>query len=95
MTIHPRVCDDRACRHEAFVSVRRSDGAIQNRRLFHVRNRPRIHRCTVCGDEIGIAKWQTLPSEETHQHDLDPPSDPLLDPGPTAWQLIAAAESRH
>ncbi|RQR50746.1 hypothetical protein DIE21_16445 [Burkholderia sp. Bp9140] len=54
-----------------------------------------IYRCTVCGDEVGIAKWQTLPSEDAHRHDLDPPSDPLLDPGPTAWQLIAAAQSRH
>ncbi|WP_175687384.1 hypothetical protein [Burkholderia anthina] len=47
------------------------------------------------GDEIGIAKSQTLPSDDAHRHDLDPPSDPLLDRGPTAWQLIAAAESRH
>ncbi|WP_342705474.1 hypothetical protein OHZ10_18065 [Burkholderia arboris] len=53
-----------------------------------------IYRCTVCGDEIGIAKSQALPSDEAHRHDLDPPSDPARDPGPTAWQLIAAAESR-
>ncbi|KWE26913.1 hypothetical protein [Burkholderia territorii] len=54
-----------------------------------------IYRCTICGDEIGIAKAQALPSDDEHRHDLDPPSDPLLDRGPTAWQLIAAAESRH
>jgi hypothetical protein len=54
-----------------------------------------IYRCTVCGDEIGIAKSQRLPSEEAHRHDFDPPSDPVIAPGPTAWQLIAAAESRH
>ncbi|AXF25024.1 hypothetical protein CUJ89_32965 [Burkholderia pyrrocinia] len=53
-----------------------------------------IYRCTVCGDEIGIAKSQSLPSDDAHQHDLDPLPDPALDPGPTAWQLIAAAESR-
>ncbi|ALX14754.1 hypothetical protein P350_24825 [Burkholderia cepacia JBK9] len=53
-----------------------------------------IYRCIVCGDEIGIAKSQALPSDEAHRHDLDPPSDPARDPGPTAWQLIAAAESR-
>ena len=54
-----------------------------------------IYRCTVCGDEIGIAKSQRLPSEEAHRHDFDPPSDPVIAPGPTAWQLIAAAEPRH
>ena len=54
-----------------------------------------IYRCTVCGDEIGIAKSQMLLSDDAHRHDLDPPSDPLLDRGSTAWQLIAAAESRH
>ena len=54
-----------------------------------------IYRCTVCGDEIGIAKSQRLPSEEAHRHDFDPPSDLVIAPGPTAWQLIAAAESRH
>ncbi|HEF5871420.1 TPA: hypothetical protein SAY52_002017 [Burkholderia cenocepacia] len=54
-----------------------------------------IYRCIVCGDEIGIAKCQTLPSEDAHRHDFDAPSDPLLGPRPTGWQLIAAAESRH
>lgn len=54
-----------------------------------------IYRCTVCGDEIGIAKSQALPSDDAHRHDFDPASAPPLDCGPTAWQLIAAAESRH
>lgn len=47
---------------------------------------PGIYRCTVCGDEIGIAKGHTLPPQNHHQHKLGL--------GPIKWQLIACAVSK-
>lgn len=47
---------------------------------------PGIYRCTVCGDEIGIAKGHTLPPQNHHQH------KPGL--GPIKWQLIVCAVSK-
>lgn len=46
---------------------------------------PGIYRCTVCGDEIGIAKGHTLPPQNHHQHK---PGH-----GPIKWQLIVCAVS--
>jgi len=45
-----------------------------------------IYRCTACGDEIGIAKGHTLPSQNHHQH---PPGQ-----GPIRWQLLVFAQQR-
>lgn len=45
-----------------------------------------IYRCTVCGDEIGIAKGHVLPPQNHHQH------SPGL--GPIQWQLLVFAQSK-
>jgi hypothetical protein len=42
-----------------------------------------IYRCVNCGDEIGIAKGHTLPSQNHAQH---APGKPIL------WQLAVYAE---
>lgn len=45
-----------------------------------------IYRCSVCGDEIGIAKGHTLPPQNHHQH------EPGL--GPIQWQLLVFAQQQ-
>ncbi len=47
---------------------------------------PGIYRCATCGDEIGIAKGHTLPSQNHHQH------RPGL--GPIKWQLLVFAQQK-
>ncbi len=47
---------------------------------------PGIYRCVACGDEIGIAKGHTLPSQNHHQH------APGL--GKIEWQLLVFAQSK-
>ena len=44
-----------------------------------------IYRCIACGDEIGIARGQTLPLQNHHQH------APWR--GPIKWQLLIFAVS--
>lgn len=45
-----------------------------------------VYRCTICGDEIGIAKGHTLPPQNHHQH------APGL--GPIKWQMLVFAQQR-
>lgn len=45
---------------------------------------PGIYRCTGCGDEIGIAKGHTLPSQNHHQHPYGTP---------IKWKLLVCAIS--
>lgn len=48
---------------------------------------PGIYRCTGCGDEVSMAKGQTLPPQSHHQHE---PGQ-----GTVAWQLVVFAEQRN
>ena len=62
--------------HEAFDSASSPGVTAAN---------PGIYRCTVCGDEIGIAKGHTLPPQNHHQHKAGD--------GAIKWQLIVCAVS--
>jgi hypothetical protein len=48
--------------------------------------RPGVYRCSVCGDEIALAKGHALPPQNHHQH------APGL--GAIAWKLLVSAQSR-
>lgn len=45
-----------------------------------------IYRCVACGDEIGIAKGHTLPSQNHHQH--------APGVGRIRWQLVVYAQPK-
>jgi hypothetical protein len=45
-----------------------------------------IYRCTVCSDEIGIAKGHKLPPQNHHQHSANL--------GSIRWKLLVCAEQK-
>jgi hypothetical protein len=46
---------------------------------------PGIYRCAGCGDEIGIAKGNTLPPQNQHQHSSTAKIE---------WQLLVYAQQK-